>query len=67
MLYSFRYPGDGEVPAASLIDVNGTLYGITFEGGAYGTSFGRNDVQHDDVWRGACIAQLRPPLRWLRP
>jgi uncharacterized repeat protein (TIGR03803 family) len=39
VLHSFRHPGDGEDPAASLIDVNGVLYGTTFYGGRYATSF----------------------------
>jgi uncharacterized repeat protein (TIGR03803 family) len=38
MLYSFRYPSDGENPTASLIDVNGTLYGTTYQGGKDGNS-----------------------------
>jgi uncharacterized repeat protein (TIGR03803 family) len=33
VLHSFG-PGDGEYPYAGLIDVNGTLYGTTLEGGA---------------------------------
>ena len=28
--------GDGDDPQSSLIDVNGTLYGTTLSGGAYG-------------------------------
>jgi uncharacterized repeat protein (TIGR03803 family) len=40
-LHSFGKGTDGRVPVASLIDVNGTLYGTTIEGGAYngGTVF----------------------------
>jgi uncharacterized repeat protein (TIGR03803 family) len=34
VLYRFKGPLDGEAPAASLIDVNGRLYGTTFGGGA---------------------------------
>lgn len=34
MLYAFAGGSDGEYPAAGLIDVNGTLYGTTFEGGS---------------------------------
>lgn len=34
VLYSFSgYPGDGENPVAGLINVNGTLYGMTSRGG----------------------------------
>jgi uncharacterized repeat protein (TIGR03803 family) len=34
VLYSFKgYPSDGALPYASLIDVNGTLYGTTYAGG----------------------------------
>jgi len=35
VLYSFEAPPDGNNPAAGLIDVSGTLYGTTNEGGAY--------------------------------
>jgi uncharacterized repeat protein (TIGR03803 family) len=37
VLYDF---GSGSYPAAGLINVNGTLYGTTREGGAYGPSLG---------------------------
>ena len=41
VLYSFKGgPGDGEYPFASLINVNGTLYGTTSQGGAYCSSTG---------------------------
>jgi uncharacterized repeat protein (TIGR03803 family) len=42
MLHSFGGDSDGSHPTAGLIDVNGTLYGTTTEGGAYGngTIFG---------------------------
>jgi uncharacterized repeat protein (TIGR03803 family) len=33
VIYSFKAAEDGEYPYASLIDVNGTLYGTTFFGG----------------------------------
>jgi uncharacterized repeat protein (TIGR03803 family) len=36
VLYSFEVPPDGRHPAAGLIDVRGTLYGTTPNGGAYG-------------------------------
>ncbi len=37
MLYSFsRFANDGEQPETGLIDVNGTPYGTTTAGGAYG-------------------------------
>jgi uncharacterized repeat protein (TIGR03803 family) len=36
LLHSFGSGSDGANPAASLIDVNGTLYGTTAGGGAYG-------------------------------
>jgi uncharacterized repeat protein (TIGR03803 family) len=41
VLHSFGELPDGNIPAASLIDVNGTLYGTTQAGGAYrqGTVF----------------------------
>ncbi len=35
-LYSFGLHADGRTPESSLIDVNGTLYGTTYGGGAYG-------------------------------
>jgi uncharacterized repeat protein (TIGR03803 family) len=43
MLYQFHGP-DGSNPAASLIDVNGTLYGTTVYGGAYCGSAGCGTV-----------------------
>ncbi|MGC2407790.1 MAG: choice-of-anchor tandem repeat GloVer-containing protein [Candidatus Cybelea sp.] len=36
LLYSFRGGSDGANPVAGLLDVNGTLYGTTQNGGAYG-------------------------------
>jgi uncharacterized repeat protein (TIGR03803 family) len=40
VLYSFKGgPEDGANPDAGLIDVNGTLYGTTYGGGAHGTVF----------------------------
>jgi uncharacterized repeat protein (TIGR03803 family) len=36
VLYSFHALPDGDVPLASLLDVGGTLYGTTEDGGAYG-------------------------------
>ena len=45
ILYSFAGPPDGAFPWAGLIDVKGTLYGTTLEGGAssyYGTVFSVN-------------------------
>jgi uncharacterized repeat protein (TIGR03803 family) len=41
LLYSFGRGSDGQQPYASLIDVNSTLYGTTYDGGAYngGTVF----------------------------
>lgn len=36
VLHSFGYGSDGSTPLAGLIDVNGTLYGTTSAGGAYG-------------------------------
>jgi uncharacterized repeat protein (TIGR03803 family) len=40
VLYAFRGPnyGDGYGPRGSLLDVNGTLYGVTYLGGASGSS-----------------------------
>lgn len=41
MLYSFRGGfADGWTPLASLIDVNGTLYGTTYYGGGKGCAYG---------------------------
>ncbi len=34
--YSFGEHADGKTPESSLLDVNGTLYGTTYGGGAYG-------------------------------
>jgi uncharacterized repeat protein (TIGR03803 family) len=44
VVYSFQGPPDGQYPASSLIDVNGTLYGTTQGGGASnnGTVFAVN-------------------------
>jgi uncharacterized repeat protein (TIGR03803 family) len=46
VLYNFRGSPDGQKPLAGLIDVNGTLYGTTAEGGAHfprtGTVFSLN-------------------------
>ena len=41
VLHRFGYRHDGAVPQAALLDVNGTLYGTTYEGGTYeyGTVF----------------------------
>jgi uncharacterized repeat protein (TIGR03803 family) len=36
VLHAFGSGGDGKNPGASMIDVNGTLYGTTFAGGAGG-------------------------------
>ncbi|HEY1708348.1 MAG TPA: choice-of-anchor tandem repeat GloVer-containing protein [Rhizomicrobium sp.] len=36
MLYAFKSAGDGAIPQAGLIDVGGTLYGTTSEGGGTG-------------------------------
>jgi uncharacterized repeat protein (TIGR03803 family) len=36
VLHSFMLGQDGIVPFSGVIDVNGTLYGTTFSGGAYG-------------------------------
>jgi uncharacterized repeat protein (TIGR03803 family) len=36
MLHSFGERSDGRDPVAGLVDVNGTLYGTTVSGGAYG-------------------------------
>lgn len=35
VLYPFGSPPDGSIPQASLLDVDGTLYGTTAEGGSY--------------------------------
>jgi uncharacterized repeat protein (TIGR03803 family) len=44
VLYSFHAPPDGIDPWAGLIDVNGTLYGTTEDGGPYGGAFGDGTV-----------------------
>jgi uncharacterized repeat protein (TIGR03803 family) len=41
VLYSFSNGTNGDVPTAPLADVNGTLYGTTITGGAYGCDGGR--------------------------
>ncbi|MGB6601388.1 MAG: choice-of-anchor tandem repeat GloVer-containing protein [Candidatus Cybelea sp.] len=50
VLHSFGQRHDGQQPYASLIDVNGTLYGTTYEGGSYnaGTFFSisTNGTEH---------------------
>ena len=45
VVYSFRPPGvspqtDGSSPYGNLIEVNGVLYGTTFQGGPYPSSYG---------------------------
>jgi uncharacterized repeat protein (TIGR03803 family) len=42
LLYTFKGPPDGVLPAAGLVNVNGTLYGTTSSGdpNGYGTVFG---------------------------
>jgi len=44
VLHSFGSGSDGKVPAASLIDVNATLYGTTAKGGAHGHGSGEGTV-----------------------
>ena len=41
LLHTFGSPGDGAIPRAGLVNVNGTLYGTTFSGGTHnkGTVF----------------------------
>lgn len=36
ILHNFGFGTDGDHPTAPVIDVNGTLYGTTYDGGAYG-------------------------------
>src|ERR1035441_5571785 len=43
VLYSLQGGLDGAVPQAGLLNVNGELYGTTFEGGAYGPPLGDED------------------------
>jgi uncharacterized repeat protein (TIGR03803 family) len=40
-LYSFGHPylTDGEIPATRLVNVHGTLYGTTYDGGVYGRGY----------------------------
>jgi uncharacterized repeat protein (TIGR03803 family) len=59
VLYSFKGGKDGEFPWASLIDVNGTLYGTTAQGGTdtFGTVFsittsGKEKVLHSFGFSG---------------
>jgi uncharacterized repeat protein (TIGR03803 family) len=40
VLYSFAAGADGEAPLGSLVDVNGTLYGTTAQGGGSGCELG---------------------------
>ncbi|MBV9720175.1 MAG: hypothetical protein JOZ77_12720 [Candidatus Eremiobacteraeota bacterium] len=40
VLYAFRGGTDGEAPTAGLIDMNGTLYGTTYQGGQSGSDCG---------------------------
>jgi uncharacterized repeat protein (TIGR03803 family) len=58
VLHSFGKPGDGASPLASLVVVNGTFYGTTFNGGAYkcaqsenicGTVFSIDSNGHEQV------------------
>ena len=45
MLHSFGNESDGLTPDAALNNLNGTLYGTTFQGGAYaGSGFGVGTV-----------------------
>jgi len=44
VLHNFGHGSDGLYPAASLIDVKGTLYGTTASGGEYGSSGGGGTV-----------------------
>jgi uncharacterized repeat protein (TIGR03803 family) len=47
VLYSFKGDPDGSEPFAGLINVNGTLYGTTFDGGnAFGTVYSFNPSTH---------------------
>jgi uncharacterized repeat protein (TIGR03803 family) len=68
VLYAFKGGSDGFFPVAGLIDVQGTLYGTTEEGGGgcstddgCGTVFSITIVRH-----GKSIAQLRRQRRWRR-
>jgi uncharacterized repeat protein (TIGR03803 family) len=53
VLYSFGDGDDGQHPDARLIDVNGTLYGTTYEGGRYnkGTVFSISTTGTEHVLR----------------
>jgi len=44
VLYAFKAGSDGALPQAGLINVNGTLYGTTEYGGAYGGALGFGTV-----------------------
>jgi uncharacterized repeat protein (TIGR03803 family) len=47
VLHSFGYGSDGNNPVASLIDVSGTLYGTTPDGGAYAAA---------EIWGGTAFS-----------
>ena len=66
VLHSFAGDPDGAFPSASLLDVDGTLYGTTVGGGAYlsceGTQIPKtvwHRLQHHDGRSGESSAQLR--------
>ena len=52
VLHSFGNGNDGQYPYASLVNVNGTLYGATWAGGAfrYGTIFSITPSGMEKVW-----------------
>ena len=59
MLHSFVGGSDGD-PGASLIDVNGTLYGTT----SVRRTVRRLGLQHQYFRHGARVARVQRPSRW---
>jgi uncharacterized repeat protein (TIGR03803 family) len=67
VLYGFKggKVRDGQFPQAGLINVKGTLYGTTYEGGPQGV---RNRLRGYAFRNGKGTASLRPQLRgWRKP
>ena len=68
VLYRFTGSPDGAFPTASLIDVNGMLYGTTGDGGKFcNFTLLRNGVQCNHGRRGGGTVPLPRRHRWLVP
>ena len=68
VLYSFRRQqncADGSYPVAGLLNVNGTLYGTTFNGGAYG--WGAVFVLNPKTGAERVLYSFRAPQTLLTP